>query len=513
MTALADVIPAAHDASAHSMAVLPVTALQPHPANRKHFDPVKLKELADNIAAVGQLTPVLVRPVGSGYQILAGERRWRAAKLVGQAGLVCVVHQYSDAEALEVLLVENMQREDVHPLEEASAYAQLLEQPGYDVLRVAQKVGKSESYVRQRIQLAKLHPDLQMDYWAGKMLLGHAILLARLAPPQQLTAYDRRLRWRGDEVIPVKDLEDYLQRDVYLDLATAPWKKDDATLVAAAGSCHACPKRSGAEPSLFPEVKKKDLCLDRTCFEEKKQAFVARTIATVAAKHGVQPVLVSGSYSGKKGVLSPYDFKAAEKGDKGAVPSISIETYKTSWVIPKKPARHPRSTNGEGTWQEQEKKRQAEAKVQETANRALMAAVVAKLPQGLDRTWLQFLTQRALELVGSGFRDEFALLGFAMPKGGGPAFNKALKATLATLDGDALARLLILSTLVDQGGYGEPAELIEAATLVGLDAKAILATAKKAAKEPPAPKVVKTKKRAGDVARAKAKKAKKAKVA
>lgn len=175
--------------SAVAVVELPLDRLAPHPANRKHFDQEKLKELADSLKAVGQLTPIIVRDMpGDVLQIIAGERRWRAAKLAGLETLTCVVRELSESEALEALLVENMQRADVHPLEEATAYAALITTHRLDVEAIAGKVGKSQKYVYDRMKLLQLIPALQKLFLEEKFLAGHAILLARLTKDDQARA-------------------------------------------------------------------------------------------------------------------------------------------------------------------------------------------------------------------------------------------------------------------------------------------------------------------------------------
>jgi ParB/RepB/Spo0J family partition protein len=162
--------------------------LTPHPANRKHFDEAQLRELAESLREKGQLTPTLVRPRGRGYELLAGERRWRAAKLAGFAGLLCIVRELNDEAALEVLAIENNQRQDVHPLEEAELYKALLQFTGHDVASVARKLGRSPTYVRERLRLLRLIPKARELMLAGAIPLAHAVLLAGLSPADQKRA-------------------------------------------------------------------------------------------------------------------------------------------------------------------------------------------------------------------------------------------------------------------------------------------------------------------------------------
>ncbi|MGE0456437.1 MAG: ParB/RepB/Spo0J family partition protein [Vicinamibacterales bacterium] len=166
-----------------------LTELFPSPTNpRKTFDQVKLQELADSISKVGLIQPITVRPHHNGtttYEVIAGERRYRAAAIAKSETIECVVRELSDVEVLEIQTIENLQRDDLHELEEADGYARLMKEAGYDVARIAQRVGKSEKYVYDRIKLLQLIPELREIFLAGEIAAGHAILLARLTPSEQ----------------------------------------------------------------------------------------------------------------------------------------------------------------------------------------------------------------------------------------------------------------------------------------------------------------------------------------
>lgn len=174
--------------------------LHPHPANRKRFDKAQLAELAQSLATHGQLTPALVRPSADpagGFELLAGERRWRAAKAAGFPTLLCLVRELDDGAALEVLAIENNQREDVHPLEEADLYKALLTVDGYDVAKIATKLHRSVSYVYNRLKLLQLGKEARKLFLAGTIQVEHAIILARLTKEQQVLAIGDEDDWVG----------------------------------------------------------------------------------------------------------------------------------------------------------------------------------------------------------------------------------------------------------------------------------------------------------------------------
>ncbi len=158
----------------------------PSPSNpRRRFDEAKLKELADSIAAHGVLQPLLVRPAGSGYELVAGERRFRAAQMAGRTSVPVTIRPLTDVEVLELQVVENMHRDDVHPLEEAAAYRRLLATERYTVQRIAERVGRSAAYVYDRMRLLELIDAAQQLFLDGKITAAHAIILSRLKPSDQ----------------------------------------------------------------------------------------------------------------------------------------------------------------------------------------------------------------------------------------------------------------------------------------------------------------------------------------
>ena len=177
---------------------IPLAALRESPMNpRKHYAPGPLAELAASLKEKGVLTPLTVRAMPASrcpdpkmplYEIGAGHRRYRAGKLAGLEVVPCIVREMTDTEFLELLVVENDQREDVHPLEQADGYKRLMLLDGYDAKRIADRIGRSEKFVYDRVKLLGLTPLAQQLFLAGKMTAGHAILLARLTAEQQARA-------------------------------------------------------------------------------------------------------------------------------------------------------------------------------------------------------------------------------------------------------------------------------------------------------------------------------------
>jgi ParB family chromosome partitioning protein len=193
-------------AAGSSLTELPVAAVVPNRFQpREHFDEEALASLTASIREMGVLQPILVRPaVDDQYEIIAGERRWRAAKRAGLLHIPAIIREIEDTAALEHALVENLHRQDLNPLEEAAAYQQLMEDFGLTQELVAQRVGRSRSAVANTLRLFQLPPSLQRMIADGRLTAGHARAL--LATP------DRDLQEElADEILnkglSVRDIE------------------------------------------------------------------------------------------------------------------------------------------------------------------------------------------------------------------------------------------------------------------------------------------------------------------
>ncbi len=154
---------------------LAIAAIRPNPYQpRDRFDEEGIGALADSIREVGLLQPVLVRPAGDGFELIAGERRWRAAKRAGLQVIPALVRQTEDQKALQQALVENLQRDDLNPLEEAAAYQQMIEDFSMTHEQVASTVGKSRAAVTNTLRLMQLPPSIQLLVREQQVSMGHA---------------------------------------------------------------------------------------------------------------------------------------------------------------------------------------------------------------------------------------------------------------------------------------------------------------------------------------------------
>src|SRR6202789_2951720 len=196
----------------------------------------------------------------------------------------------NDAQALGAQLVENLIRADVHPMEEAQGFKALLdlEEPTYSIEQIAAKTGKSPAFVAARLKLVDLVPVAVEAFYRDEIGVGHALLLAKLPANQQEQALPACFRedWSGSSdrkarrvLLPVRSLQLWIEQNVLLFLKDAPFDKRDAHLVAIAGSCVDCPKRTGHNKLLFSDLGKQDACTDPSCPQAKGAAHIAKQIA------------------------------------------------------------------------------------------------------------------------------------------------------------------------------------------------------------------------------------------
>lgn len=273
---------------------------------RTSFPEASMASLRESARAMGIKTPILVRPLPANrveettrsaragkapawplslqstpdtpieYELIAGERRWRVSDLEGLAYIPALIANMTDEEVVAFQLVENLQREDLTPLEEATGYRRLIDEFGLSLSQVAERTSKSKSHVHSMVRLLTAAPEVRTALDAGEIpSTRHAVLIARLPSAELQQKALKRATEKGydGQTTSVRAFESWLQRDVLLRLADARFPIKDATLVPEAGSCKDCPKRTGADKEAYAFATA-DLCLDPDCYKGKEKAFI-----------------------------------------------------------------------------------------------------------------------------------------------------------------------------------------------------------------------------------------------
>ncbi|NLH63568.1 MAG: ParB/RepB/Spo0J family partition protein [Erysipelotrichaceae bacterium] len=186
-----------------------ISEIRPNPYQpRKEFEPKALQELADSIKTHGIFTPLLVRKSVSGYDLIAGERRLRAAKLAGLTQVPAIAVDFTEEQMMEISILENVQREDLNPIEEAAAYESLVKKLGYTQEKLAQRVGKSREYCANMMRLLKLPSEVQQLVIEKKLTNGHVRPLLSLEDDDAI--YDAAMKIVHDKM-SVRDVEKYVK--------------------------------------------------------------------------------------------------------------------------------------------------------------------------------------------------------------------------------------------------------------------------------------------------------------
>jgi ParB family chromosome partitioning protein len=490
---------------------LPLALLNESKTNpRRAFDETSLKELAASIRSQGVLSPLLVRPLTeNGFEIVAGARRFRAAQMAEAVTVPVRIKQMGDAEVLEAQLVENLIRAEIHPMEEAEGFARLLalEEPKYSIEQIGARVGKSPVFVASRLKLVDLVPVAVDAFYANEVGVGHALLLAKLPADQQeqaLAACFKEAYNSGGAtptriLLPVRNLQFWIESNVLLILKDAPFDKRDAQLVPTAGSCADCPKRTGHNKLLFGDDlgKQGDQCTDSRCYNAKLAAHVAKTIATkpslvqISTAYGGQkegsPVLPRNKYTAIR------DDKPKSK-DEAQRPEFKVCRFATDAIItegsdigtihkvcanPECPIHHAskqRPATDAAFKAEQEKRRREEAIAQATGLRVLKATSDAVPVRLMKRDLLFVIEHISATLDERRLAVLLRIHGIGKASGGaGDAPAKLLASFLRKADESTLGRVLVAITVLQTAhSSNESAKALrEAAEFYKVDVAAI----------------------------------------
>jgi len=485
--------------------MIPLIEIEPPPNNvRKQFSEDGLNELAESISKHGVLQAILVRPIEKPktskvkYQIVAGERRFRAAKQAGLKEIPAQVRSMSDDEALDAQIVENLQREDVHPLDEADGFLRLKDGMKLGVRDIAERVAKDARYVARRLALTSLIEEARDDLREERIMLAHALEICRLAPEIQAealiacyetkTIHNRsanRYEYAPDKTRParhVRHLLGWLAQNVHLNLHTAPFKLDDARLRGDGLTCVNCPQRSGRDKTLFADIKNGATCLNPPCFQAKIQTFVQIKKAELDQKSGKSGVYISASYGSgieAKGVIGRDQYQPLEKkADRcehaeQAVVADGPEIGQVRWICRERSCKDhlgrvresytysssgPVSRNASPKDRNRRKQELFDIKVDEVVRKRVMKEATETWSWPLDRTHLNEAVKEFFRRIPSEIQRTICeVLGWEKEAADKFGFDDtATLRKLAALSDDELARFLMLCSFAHYGAnqYG-----------------------------------------------------------
>jgi ParB family transcriptional regulator, chromosome partitioning protein len=485
--------PMAHGASQ----LISLIEIEPDPNNvRQKMDKAKLQELTESIREKGVIQPILLCPhQGEAdspvrYRIIAGERRYRAATAAGYTEIPAIIWEVKEGEELDLQLIENLQREDVHPLDEALGFERMKEGLQLDVKALAQRLGKDARYIARRLALTALIPAAWQDFRQERITLGHALEICRLTPTIQTDAlaqcYETKVVWdeeqRANVMLPDKEkpvrhvryLQEWITRNVYLNLTDAPFQLEDPNLHPDALTCLACPNRSGYNKMLFADIKEKDTCLNPPCYQDKLRTFVQLQKNALETKSGQPVSYISAYYGGRyeaQEVLSRDEYHLLPKrADRcrfaeQAIYADGAEIGRVKWICREEVCKvHrgrnsvlPGSVNGNGAAPTQDRNRRKQEifdiKVDEaTRLRAFKQALPTYL-WPLDRAQLNQVALEFFERIpASDQKTIFKVLGWEEEKTRTFRFQREqLQQELNRMEDHALAQFLMLCSFAHYG--------------------------------------------------------------
>ena len=256
------------------------------------FEGTDFAELMASIKKDGVIQPVLLR-IGTTkkYQLVCGERRYRASLGAQTQTIPSYIRALSDDEAIQLQIVENLKRKDINPIKEAHAYMLMQQNMKVSAAEIAKRIDKSADYVEERLRLNKLKPEVQDYVRKGIIPLKAALKISRIPEHLHIEAIkectDSVDGAHGKTIIftGLGQLQDWLNYNVFNDLASAEFDKEDTRLVPSAGNCTGCNQRTKNTGGLFDDISKKDVCLNGACFRDKLTAYYLRLKEELQAKH------------------------------------------------------------------------------------------------------------------------------------------------------------------------------------------------------------------------------------
>ena len=348
-----------------------------------------INELVESIREHGVITPVLLRPLsGDLYELVDGERRFRAAQKLELEELPAIIRELSDIEVVEIQIISSLHKKDIHPLDECHGFQQLIDIKNYSPAMIADKISKPLPYVYQRLSFQYLINPVRKAFEEGKINVGHAGLLARMQEHDQEELF-AWLHIYGDQWHTVQQLKENIHNKFMTNLNQAAFSKNEEELVKGVGSCKECPKRTGFNEELFNDVSSKDVCTDRKCFEKKVQAHITRETKKIETETGEKPVKISSEHyvSGGGGkILTKSDYEVIKgKTDRTDVKKAIIthgeNKGKVVQIVVKKEAEATKLQSPQSKQKSEVEKKNEEIKFQrrEKANHLILDAILENI--------------------------------------------------------------------------------------------------------------------------------------
>lgn len=479
--------------------MIPLGDIEPSPDNpRQHFNDKKFAELVASIKQNGVSQPILVRPINGAktgkakFQIVAGERRYRASNQLGLKDIPAHIKAMSDGEASSARLVENLLREDLHPLDEADGFLHLKEELKLDVRGISQRVAKDARYVALRLALTNLIEVAREDFRKERLTLGHVLELCRYAPEIQMNAliacYETKPVQNkskdGYDYVPdktrparhVRHLQDWLMQNIHLNLQKAPFKLDDGRLREDGLTCVNCPQRTGHDKLLFADIKSSDTCLNPLCFQAKLQQFVHIIKAGVEAKQGKPAALISNHYGSRaegEGILGRDQYQILQKkADRCEYAEQCVyadggEIGQVKWICREPGCKdhlgrvrttYSSSSNGNGHTRSpetlhQRKQELFNIKVDEVVRTRVMGEAIKAFAWPLDRDHLNEAVKEFFRRIPTDDQQTICeVFGWGEEAASKLRFNdEAVLQELIKLDDDRLAQFLMLCSFAHYG--------------------------------------------------------------
>lgn len=479
---------------------------------RKRFDQEALQELAGSLRKHGILQPILCRahPTEPGkLELIAGERRWRAAGIARLAQVPVRIIVVDDLEMLELQVIENLQRQDLHPIEEAESYEALLaankDNPEYGVNEMALRLKKSRAYIYARLKLCDLEPEARTAFYEDKLTASVALLVARIPVRElQLKALEEVITGEVEDYysrtngpMSARQAAEHIQENYMLELKRAVFPIAQADLVPTAGPCTTCIKRTGAQPELFSDVESADVCTDPSCFDHKKQAHVAKLAE--AAKQAGQKVIQGkeaekifpGEHSHPRGYVKP-DSSSWEHSTGGKTyaevlgddlpPTVMVENPHSGELIamvPEKAIVKALADKGikssQNAHQERMKKEEEKAKLERNSRRATLERIHAEVSERINagetlkHEDLLMIAQASMNRLWNDLRPTVCRLW-----GWDPKNHDEVRAAIDGLSAGQLALLLMEVAIapelaVNSYSTNEPTYLVATAERYGID--------------------------------------------